>query len=70
MSDRTAYENLANAIIVQACIDYRTALKAKDTRCIYEVERFFKSTWYEMLSTLDGRVILEKLKKEHYNANH
>ena len=53
MSDITNYENLANAIILQAVKDYRMALKSlkanprnrtamadKD-----EIERFFRSDW-------------------------
>ena len=53
MSDITNYENLANAIILQAVKDYRVALKSlkvnprnrtaqadKD-----EIERFFRSQW-------------------------
>ena len=55
MSDIDSYENLANAIILQAVRDYRTALKAlklnpsnKSARIEKEnIERFFLSDWYK-----------------------
>ena len=66
------YENLANAIILQAVMDYRHALRklrkssedyqAKDR--IAEVERFFRSRWYSLLTDVDGEMILERLRKE------
>ena len=31
---------------------------------IREVERFFRSRWFQMLTDTDGRMILENLKKE------
>ena len=66
------YENLANAIIVQAAKDYQKALRQlrrnpKYTAAAYtkqEVERFFHSQWFQMLTDTDGRMILENLKKE------
>ncbi len=60
------YEMLASAIIEQAILDYRKALrglryKPKDMglqqrRC--ELERFFLSSWFSVLSDLDGPRIL------------
>lgn len=70
MKEMTPHENLANAIIVQACADYRIALRKNDTRCIYEVERFFRSVWYRVLTSFDGEVLIEKLRKEYNNENH
>ena len=57
-----AYENLANAIIVQAAEDYRAALKKikahpKNKDAINEalrIERFFCYGWYQTLTTVDG----------------
>ena len=78
----TPYENLANAIIVQAAKDYRDQmlwLKAhrpldeddeKDADYIdavaekESIERFFLGGWFSMLTDLDGKVLLEKLKCE------
>jgi hypothetical protein len=66
------YEDLANAIIVQAVKDYRKILQAleKDplntqaTYCKRELEKFFHSKWYRTLTNLDGNVLLDKLRKE------
>lgn len=62
------YENLANAIILQAVTDWRRAVhhpRSKDARQIREeTEAFFLSGWFEMLTNVDGKWLLEKLKKE------
>lgn len=66
------YENLANAIILQAAKDYRAALRKlkrnpqnKDAKyTISEVERFFRSDWYKMLTDVDGELIIKKLREE------
>ena len=60
MSSITVYENLANAIILQAVRDYRTALKclkmnpqnknAQHDRT--EIERFVRSQWYSTLTSV------------------
>lgn len=86
------YEDLANAIIVQAVEDYRLAIqflklnphtldldteeakkdpekRALRNRIIKNegerdaVERFFRSNWFELLSNLDGAVLLHKIRK-------
>lgn len=66
------FEDLANAIVLQAAKDYRGALKkikkepkstgAKAT--IFEIETFFRSSWYRELTTLDPEMLIEKLKGE------
>lgn len=54
-----AYENLANAIIIQAVKDIRHGNKyEKDAR------RFMESDWFEVLSKVDGRTILKRLDAE------
>ena len=65
------YENLANAIIVQACIDYRNALdgfgceyKSPET-VIKEIEKFFGSSYYRMLTKVKGEYLIARLKEEH-----
>ena len=61
---------LANAIIVQAAIDYRNALLNEPYRgrspefVIAECERFFRSEWYSILTEFDGEVLMEKIRKE------
>ncbi len=86
------YENLANAIVMQAVKDYRQAIhflkrhphtpdlgteeakKDKRKRTLREkiinnegvqddVERFFHSGWFELLSNLDGKVLLNKVRE-------
>ena len=72
MSDITNYENLANAIILQAVKDYRMALKSlkanqrnrtamadKD-----EIERFFRSGWFSVLTSVDGEMLIRSLQME------
>ncbi len=67
-----AYENLANAIIVQAAEDYRAALKKikahpKNKDVINEalrIERFFRSGWYQRLTNVDGEFLIRKLQED------
>lgn len=72
MSDIKNYEDLANAIILQAVKDYRLSLKAlkanpgnksaladKD-----EVERFFRSQWFTVLTSIDGETLIRSLIQE------
>ena len=70
MSD--PYENLANAIILQAVKDYRAAKKKlkrnpknKDAKLIVgDCERFFCSDWFGQLTSVDGKMLLKKLQEE------
>ena len=72
MSDITIYENLANAIILQAVKDYRMALKSlkanSRNRTVQtdkaEIERFFRSQWYSALTSIDGEMLIRSLQKE------
>ena len=66
------YEKLANAIILQAVKDYRDALKTlwrnpnkvSATAVKSEVERFFRSSWYTVLTSVDGEMLIRKLQEE------
>lgn len=68
------YRELANAIVLQAVKDWRSAVKALRKRPRYEAaiklkadcEKFFRSSWFETLTDADGRVILRKLKQEEH----
>lgn len=72
MSDITNYENLANAIILQAVKDYRMALKSlkanprnRDALADRnEIERFFRSQWFSVLTSVDGEMLIRSLKEE------
>ena len=66
------YERLANAIILQAVTDYRTALKKirknpGNRDAIDEalrIERFFRSGWYSQLTSVDGEHLIRRLREE------
>ena len=66
------FERLANAIIIQAVVDYRLALKQlrqnpdfqPAVSMKYEVERFFRSDWFSMLTRIDGPELLARIKTE------
>lgn len=72
MSDITNYENLANAIILQAVKDYRMVLKSLKANPRNrtaqadktEIERFFRSQWYSALTSVDGEILIRSLQKE------
>lgn len=67
------YENLANAIIIQACNDFRRAYKRylrryrssdKPDTELLELESFFRSDWYKTLTSVDGEYLMDRIKKE------
>ena len=66
------YQELANAIIVKAAKEYRTAIRKlrkrpddrkalTDTRAL---ESLFHSRWYRMLTDVDGNFLINQLRKE------
>ena len=67
-----SYEKLANAIILSAVKDYRIARKKLKKRpknedaklMVEDCERFFCSEWFQVLSNIDGKALLERLKEE------
>ena len=69
MSNITIYEDLANAIILQAVKDYRMALKSlkansRNRAAQAEIERFFRSQWYSALTDVKGEMLIRSLQKE------
>ena len=72
MSDITNYENLANAIILQAVKDYRVALKCLKVnprnKTAFadkeDIERFFRSGWFSVLTSVDGEMLIRSLQME------
>ena len=68
----TGYQALANAIIEQAVKDYRAALKVlrrhPDSKAAMaeamEIERFFHSGWYGVLTEIDPDYLIKRLRKE------
>ncbi len=73
----TCYTNLANAIILAAAKDHRRALRRlkkypwdKDAESVRkDCERFFRSGWFQTLTSLDGEVLIEKLHREVYGVS-
>lgn len=66
-----AYRGLADAIILKAVSDYRNALNGEgydnfsSDQVIKEVERFFRSHYFAILTKVNGDYLIEKLKQEH-----
>ena len=66
------YEHLANAIILSAVSDYRAALKR--VKCnqgskiaideALRIEKFFRSPWYQQLTSVDGELLIRRLQDE------
>ena len=57
----TPYENLANAILLQAVKDYRLH---DDEPELASIERFFRSGWFNTLTSIDPEMLIAKLRKE------
>lgn len=66
------FTNLANAIILQAVKDYRDALKTvknypqsiEANKMKSDTERFFRSSWFSGVTSIDGNMLIRKLKEE------
>ena len=66
------YEDLAQAIILQAVKDYRQNNNKmvdepddpKNQKRRQELEKFFLSSWFAILTDLDGRHLLHRLQAE------
>ena len=71
VDDREAWENLANAIILSSVKDYRRALlhlkRNPDSRsarqAVAREEKFFYSSWFEVLTDLDPSYLIWKMKE-------
>ena len=64
------YQELYNAIVLQAVTDYRNAL-AGDSYCgtppedvVGECERFFRSEYFALLTKVPGEYLIERIRKE------
>lgn len=58
------YELLAEAIILQAVKDYRKALKHDERGRKREIERFFRSEYFTVLTNISGEMLIRKLRAE------
>lgn len=73
--EKECWEELCNAVVLQAVDDYRRLVKrllrtdddnkvARLKKRKRELETFFRSDWFNMFTTLDGKMILKKLQEE------
>lgn len=68
----TGYEALANSIVAQAAKDYRKALEKLKRNPRYssalrdkaDCESFFQSEWMKELTEVDGRWLMQAIRKE------
>ena len=68
----SGYEALANAVVEQAAKDYRRARNRLDKdpydfkglRMRRDTERFFRSDWIKVLTSVSGEMILKMLEEE------
>lgn len=64
------YQLLANAIVADAARDYRRTLRAAKRGDDYSplhlcsLERFFRSSWYRMLTKVDAEYIMNRIEQE------
>ena len=63
------YEELANAIVLQAAKDYRQALKKGHCQVQVGIERFFRSSWFGELTTIPSEMLISRLKKQSGNMS-
>lgn len=65
-----AYRTLANAIILKAVEDYRNALDGISYNrfppevIVQDIEKFFLSDYFEMLTKVKGKYLIEEIRKE------
>lgn len=73
IAENAGYEELANAIIIQACKNYKSAYRRYLRRYgradrtdpqMAELERFFRSDWYKTLTSVDGELLMKRLQNE------
>ena len=55
------YQELANAIVLQAVKDYRLHDNEQE---LARIELFFRSDWFSVLTNVDPEILITKLRKE------
>ena len=58
------YRDLADAIILRAVEDYRSALKDKRWGSVRMIERFFRSELFNGLTRINPEMLISKLRTE------
>ena len=66
-TDDTGYLELQIAIINQANEDYRTALMENKRKKIEKLEKFYFSTWGQLLTDYNGENIISRIRREVRN---
>lgn len=73
MDDLEPHVALANAIVMRACKDYRKNYRLhirtyrvgdKPDEKLAELEKFFRSAWYRVLTDIDGEYLMERIREE------
>lgn len=73
MDDLEPHVALANAIVMQACKDYRKTYRLhirtyrvgeKSDDKLEELEKFFRSAWYRTLTDIDGEHLMKQIREE------
>jgi hypothetical protein len=70
-TDDRIYQDLANAIVLEAVEDYRNALNGigfgyhSPEKIKADLEKFFRSFYFKLLTKVDGEYLIERLNKEH-----
>ena len=55
------WQELANAVVLQAVEDFRMS---EDPRDLEALEQFFRSPWFGALTSLDPEYLITELRKE------
>lgn len=75
MDNDVGYENLANAIIVQAVVDYRKELDILEKRPgdltakahIKKLEHFFRSEYFSVLTNIDPDYMMRRVQESSFS---
>lgn len=59
MDNIEAYQNLANAIIIRACEDYKTGNMTD-----YNFKHFCRSGWFRILTKVNPEYLIKKMEIE------
>lgn len=66
MYRRENYEDLANAIVIQAVKDYRESWYKRGGAMERErIKRFFRSPFFSNITDVDPEYLIERLEDEH-----
>ena len=59
MDNIESYQNLANAIIISACKDYKTGIMTD-----YNFKYFCRSSWFRILTKVNPEYLIKKMEIE------